>query len=361
MTITTQAEIAGPVNVIFQQTLLRNAKARCPYYLGSTPGQISAHQGSFTAKWRRIENLTPTVTPLSELTGTLSLPTRAASQPSVNDLTAAVQKYGDYITLSEEVNLVNFTQQMDKLVEILGIQAGQSLNRLQRNELEDNSTLKYAGTAGAIVTASDVAATLATDGSDIDRMVNLLDRNSAMKFAPMTTGSPNTNTSPQRDAYWGIVHTDMEAQLRKLSDFTPVEQYAGQTEIAKGEIGSANGVRFVGSPEATIDSNAGAATSTALRGDTALDLYPCIIFGQDHHGSVGLDSSHIKEIYNAGDNLPGVMMISHSAGSSGVADPLNEVSTVGWKTWHAAKVLTNSTTPTTGEWGFSLAAAAPTP
>ena len=63
--ITTTTQVAGPVNVVFQQTLLRNAKARCPYFVGSVPAEIREHTGSFTAKWRRIENLTPVSSALS--------------------------------------------------------------------------------------------------------------------------------------------------------------------------------------------------------------------------------------------------------------------------------------------------------
>ena len=48
---------------------------------------------------------------------------------------------------------------------------------------------------------------------------------------------------------------------------------------------------------------------------------------------------HIKTIYRSGDKLPGVIMISHARGSAGAADPLNELSSVGYKTWHAAKIL----------------------
>jgi len=76
--------------------------------------------------------------------------------------------------------------------------------------------------------------------------------------------------------------------------------------------------------------------------------------GMDHHGSVGLGFKHIKEVYNAGDNLPGVQMITKERGSAGSADPLNEISTLGWKSWHAAQVLTDSTTPSTGPWGYCL-------
>lgn len=358
MTFTTTNEIAGPVNVVFQQTLLRNAKARAPYFAGSTPGEISSHSGTFTVKWRRIENLTPTTTPLAELTGNLSLPTRNAVQPSVNDLTATVQKYGNFFFLNEEVDLINFTSQTDKLVEILGINAGQSLNRLQRNEIEDNSTQNY---AGAVATATLVTGTLATTGIDIDRIVNLLDESSALRFTAMTTGSININTTPILDAYLGITHTHMKPQIRKMSNFTSVEKYAGQVETFKGEFGITGDVRWVETPEASIDAGAGGTTATTLRSTVAggNDLYSTVIFGMDHHGSVGLGFDHIKEIYMAGDTLPGVQMISHARGSSGVGDPLNEVSSMGWKSWHVAKVLTNATTPTTGEWGHTLVSAAP--
>lgn len=353
-TLTTTTQIDGPVDVVFQQTLLRNAHALSPYFTGSTPGTIAENSGTFTVKWRRIENLTPTVTPLAELTGDISFPTRQAVQPSVNDLTAAVQKYGNFIILNEEVNLKNYNGQTDKLVELMGINSGQSLNRLQRNEVEDNSTQKFSGTA---TVDGNVIAALATTGADIDRVVNLLDRNSANRFTPMSNGSPNINTTPQRAAFWGLTHSDVEQDVREITGFVPIEQYAGQVgDVARGEFGSARGVRFVSTPEASIDADSGGASTTVrfTTASTNIDLYTTVIIGMDHHGSVGLGFEHVKETYNAGDDLPGVMMISKEKGSAGSGDPLNEVATLGWKSWHAAKVMTNSTTPTTGEWGFAL-------
>ena len=82
MALTTTTTIAGPVNVVFQVNLLRNAKALAPYFMGTTPAEIAEHSGTFTAKWRRIENLTPVTTALAELTGSVSFPTRTAVQPN---------------------------------------------------------------------------------------------------------------------------------------------------------------------------------------------------------------------------------------------------------------------------------------
>lgn len=350
MTYTATSLVSGGVDVIFQQTLLRNAKARCPYFLGSTPAELTRHQGSVTAKWRRVENLSVSLTALTELTGTEDYPTRTGVTPTVADITAVLLKFGNHIILNEEVVVVNFNPVTDKYSEILGINAGQVLNRLQRNELEDNSTVEY---GGAITTASKIIAAMVV--GDVKKVVNELDRGSALKFTPMTQGADLFNTTPQRDAYWGICHSDVEQDVRGFTGFVPVEQYASQTSTEKGEFGSVQGVRWISTPEASIDTGVGSTAGTSMRETSSkVDVYTSMIFGMDHHGSVGLGFEHTQSIYNAGDTLPGVMMIAHGPGSAGTADPLNEVSTLGWKTWHVPKVFTNATTPATGEWGFAL-------
>ncbi len=354
MTYTTVTIVDGGVDVIFQQTMLRNAEPRCPYFLGSTPAEITRSQGSVTAKWRRVENLTVSLTPLTALTGTEDYPTRTGVTPTVNDITAALLKFGNHIILNEEVIVNNFNTVTDRYAKILGINVGQVLNRLQRNELEDNSTIEF---GGSVTTVSNVEAKMVV--GDIQKVVNELDRGSALKFTPMTQGSVNINTTPQRDAYWGICHSDVEQDIRGFTGFVPVEQYASQTATEKGEFGSVGGVRFISTPEASIDTGLGTTSGTSVRETSSkADVYNTMIFGMDHHGSVGLGFEHIKTIYNAGDTLPGVQMIAHGPGSAGTADPLNEVSTLGWKTWHVPKVFTNATTPDTGEWGFNLRTAA---
>lgn len=338
--ITTTGQIAGPVDVVFQETLLRNAKARCPYFVGSMPAEIEYRRGSFTAKWRRIENLTPVTSALSELTGNISHPVRDSVQPSVTDVTKAVAKFGNYILLNEETNLVNFNGQDDKLVEVLGINAGQSLNRQQRNEVEDNSTLIQA--AGA---ANDGATTTKLALNDVRNAVNVLDRNSAVKFTPNTFGDSGFNTSPIRASYWGLCHSDVEWDIRDMAGFVDAVSYGRQTQLAPGEFGAVAGVRFVCTEEASVDADTGGANA-ALRGTTDpatnIDLYTTVIFGMDAVGSLGFGMEHTKEIYMAGDKLPAVLLIDKGFGTSGIADPLNELSTMGWKSWHGGKILNSA-------------------
>jgi N4-gp56 family major capsid protein len=347
MALTTTTEIAGPVNVVFQVNLLRRASALLPYFSGTMPASIAQHQGTFTAKWRRYDNLTAVTTPLAELTGSVSLPTRTGVQPSITDLTATVQKFGNYFILNEEVDLINFNGQAEELSSVLGHNAGTSLNRLQRNEMEDNATILLAGGA---TTATDLSATGNSfiSPTEIARAVNDLNNQDAMKFVPMTEGSRSIGTSPIRSAYWGITHVDVEEDIRTLTGFNPVETYASQTKTAPGEFGSVGGVRFIATTESSVDAGGAASATASATGDARTtsggrgDIYNTVIYGMESVGSLGLGFEHVKSSYMAGDRVPGVQMISHPRGSAGAGDPLNEVATIGWKSWHAAKVLNSN-------------------
>jgi N4-gp56 family major capsid protein len=358
MTITSTTQVAGPVDVDFQVELLRNAKALCPYFAGTMAASVALHGGTFTAKWRRIENLTPVTTALSELTGSVNFPTRTGVTPTVTDPTATVQKYGNFMFLSEEVDLVNYNGQGEKFMEILGINAGQSLNRLQRNEMEDNFTAIFSGSATTATGLTGAASASGfIKGSDMDATHNALMRNEALKFRPMTTGSQNVGSSPVRSSYWGIAHTDVIEGMRALTGFLEVQTYAGQTEIAEGEAGYFRGVRWIETSEGSIDVTTGVAatgSSTTFGRSTATryDVYSSVVYGKDAVGSLGFGKKHLKEIYMAGDDLPAVMVIKNERGSAGSADPLHEISTIGWKSWHAAKVLN-------GNWGRVIKSTAP--
>ena len=351
--VTTTTQVAGPVNVIFQQTLLRNAKPLCPYLVGAQEGDvIQSHSGSFTIKWRRIDNLTPTTSALSELTGALSLPARSpGSILAVTDTTAVLLKFGDFIVMTEETDLINFNGQTDKVMEVLGIQSGRSLNRLQRNELEDN---------GTIVRPNQVA----TDAEIGDRItvdllryaINQLDRNDAYKFTEMSTGSQNVGTSPMLPAYFLLCHSDVAADISLLNGFKSVETYAGQLATKPGEFGAitlaGSAVRCIATSEGTIDAGTGADGSAGVRITTAkVDVYSTVIMGQYYHGAASLDVNLIKEIYRAGDELPGIQVITHGRGTSGIADALNDLGSMGWKFWHVPKIL-NSV------WGLTIRSAA---
>lgn len=338
MALTTVTQITAPVNRVYQTNMLAVANQRCAYFVGTMAGDLVRHGGSFTLLWKRIEQLTPTTSALSELTGNLSLPTRTATQLSETEVTATVAKYGDIVHLTEEVDLLHPANQVAMArSDRLGEQAGRSLNRLQRNIHEDNATLIYASGGSA---DGDVADAIST--TLIRNAVNQLNRNSAERFSGMSVGSQLEGSTPIRDSFWGFCHVDVEEDLRDLADFKPVETYASHTSTMPFECGMAGGVRWIATEEASIDTGLGGDPGQSLRdsgGAGAADLYTAIILGKEAFGSVGFGMEHVKDSYKAGDTVPTVQMIFKPFGSAGAGDPLDEISTLSWKAWHAGAQL----------------------
>lgn len=344
----TDTELQKPVNVILQQQFLRVAQQLCPYFAGSVPADLVKNGGSATAKWRRVEQITPTTTALAELTGTSSyMQGRDSTAMSQTDVTATVSKYGQFVILNEEVDLFLPSATSGQIMRRLAESAGRSLNQLQRNELEDNSTLVYAGSA-----TNDATITSPPTLNDIKQVVNTLARNDARTFTPITSGSQNIGTSPILPSFWGICHPDVASDISGLAGFKSVETYAQQTATVPGEFGTVQsagyGVRFIQTSDASVDADAGgSASSHGLNGTTDIDLYSTVIFGEDFHGSLGLGMRHTDGIYRAGDDLGAVEIIQHGAGSGGIADPYNEIRTIAWKAWHVPKILN-------ANWGRAL-------
>lgn len=337
-----QNELPKPLNAVFQQTLLRNAQIRAPYFTGVVPGELTKHRGSNVAAWRRIENLSPATSALSEITTTASyMQGRDSAALSVTPVTATMSKYGNFVILNEEVDLFNFPEQFDKILRIIAINAGQSMNRLQRDVGEDNATLIYAGGA-----ASDGAVGSVITLDSIKLAVNTLDKNSAMSFTPMTLGSTNVGTVPINMGYWALCHPDVAVDIAGLTGFKSVEQYAGQTQIAMGEFGTitvaGKALRFISSEDAGVDAGSGAsgAGSADLNGtsDNA-DMYTTLIYGEEAIGSVGLGAQWTDGIFRAGEELDPVDVIVKMPQGTGTSDPFNEISTVAWKAWHTGAVL----------------------
>lgn len=337
-TVTTlTSNITAPVDYVLMKGLLSAARKRLPYFNGTLPGSLEKNQGSASVKWRRIENLSPATTALGEITGTAAFGMgRNAVQPSITDQTVAMAKYGNWILTTEELDLFNVNSRAAQLLDKLGWNAGESLNILMRDVHDGSTNVRYAGTATAdtnVVTAISV--------NDIKHVVNQLNRQSAMKFYAMGTGSRNIGTSPIRESYFGAVHPDVEEDIRSLSGFVAVETYGGYVDVEPGEFGTVAGVRFVSTEIAPVSTGAGTTTATGFRGATTIlnDVYSTFIYGKEAVGSVGLGENHTKEIYQMGKRMPTIQLISKAVGSAGAGDPFNEVGSLAWKAWFAGKIL----------------------
>ena len=332
------SNVTAPVNFYLMQGLLKAARANMPYFNGSLPGELMENKGAYSVRYERIENLAAATTALGEPTGNAAFFNgRDAVNPTVTRVDANMAKYGNVISLTEEVDLVQVNARAMRFMDTLGENAGRSLNLLQQTAIRTGATTKrYAGGV-----ASDAVAVTAISGNDIKYVVNQLNRNDAIVFNPLSDGSTNIGSSPIRSSYFGTCHPDVEEDIRSITGFTAVENYASHTMTYPGEFGNVNGVRWCVSTLAAVTSAAGTTSANSMRGagTSTNDVYSCLIYGKEAMGSVGLGETMTKEIYEGGDKIPAVQLISHAPGSSGVADPLNEVGTLGWKAFHAGVVL----------------------
>ena len=352
LTVTDDASyLTKPINAVFQQTFLRRAQQVCPYLTGTVPGTLNKQQGTSTIKWRRIEQLSPSTSALSELTGAYTLMGgRSSVTPTFTDVLTTVSKYGQFYIVNEEVDLFNPNGTTNQLVETLGESAGRSLNQLMRDTSEGSLTqvpVNNVASKGAVI------ATIAT--GDLNYVVNKLARNSARTFTGMSSGALEQSTVPILSSYWGFCHPDVAVDIAALTGFVSVERYAQQVQIAVGEFGyyslAGRGIRFVMSEDASVTSGGGGATTTPRNNGTNADLYAVPIYGQDCLGSVGLGKRHTDGTFKAGDTTGGWELIHHKRGSAGTGDPYNEIETIAYKFWFAAAILNSN-------WGFSIRCAA---
>jgi len=360
----TDVEVPKPVNVAYNETLLRTARPLAAYYIGAQPGELMLHRGTATIGWRRFNTsaddssaIAPTVTPLSEVTTAAYGMGRTPATVHRTDTSATVSKYGQFFYVNEEVDVFNFNHTMDGIVQTLAISAGRSLNWLQRNVLEDNLTLHYAGNV-----ASAGAVTATVSAGDLNYAINVMTRNYVNTFSPVSAGSQIVGSSPLLPSLWGLCHPDVAHDIAGLTGFKSAETYASHTALVPGEFGfygrAGLGVRFIQTPEASIDAGAGATTSSNDFRSTSgsNDLYTIVLLGRDAHGAVGLGQQLPDGSFVSGreGNPPAIKMIVKGRNTdrpSGLDDPFDEMMSMAWSAWHAGAILNSN-------WGRGLVVAA---
>ena len=135
MAYTTKTEIPDEVNNYYVRTLLERL---LPLLVHTKFGQVTdipRKSGSNTIKWRRYNSLSAATTPLTEGT------TPDGSQLSVTDITADVLQYGDFLLITDVVDYESQDAVLTEANQVLGEQAGLTLDELARNVLVAGTTV----------------------------------------------------------------------------------------------------------------------------------------------------------------------------------------------------------------------------
>lgn len=304
MAYTDSTLIASGVNNFYDRMMLKAARPLLVHLRWAQVKDIPRNSGQ-VIKFRRYSVLAVNTTALSEGVSP------SGTSLTVTDITATPAQYGDFITLTDYLVFTTLDPILTETADLLGQQAGNSLDQIARDVMVAGTTVQYASTA---TTTNTVSAAMTLTRAEVREAVRTLQGNDAKKITRMVNPSTGFNTSPINAAYVGIISHNTLFDLKDEQGFTPVEEYASQSNVMEGEVGAMDDVRFV------MTTNGSTTTGTLTT------VHRTMILAQDYYGISRISGEAMRNIVKP-------------LGSAGTADPLDQRSTSGWKATFVAKIL----------------------
>ena len=292
---TLSAGLSDEMKTYYSDYLIDNAQPELVHDQFGQKHPIPQNGGK-TIEFRKFVPLGKALTPIVEGV------TPDGQSLTVTKLEATVAQYGNYVTLSDIVQLTAIDNTLVETTKLLGAQAGMTLDTVTREVLNGGTSVIYAGGKDARE-ALDETCKLTVD--DIYKAARFLKAQNAPKI---------------EGGYVAIIHPDVAYDLMRDTEWTDVHKYSATTEIFNGEIGKIAGVRFVETTEAKIFADAGASNR---------DVYSTLVLGANAYGVTELSGGGLQHIVK-------------QLGSGGTSDPLNQRGTAGWKATKTAEILVDN-------------------
>jgi len=301
-TLTTTTQVDPAVSVFYDRVLLKAATANLVHLKWAQHARLDKKNGN-TYKWRRYANLTAATTPLAE---GVNPPGQLLSK---SDLTAQVSWYGDFVHITDVIDMTVEDAVLTVAASKLGEQADRTFDTLMRDILVASASSTNASGGSNGNTPTEITR------ADVDSIVKTMLGNDAKLITSMMMGGSGQGTTPVRAAFRAIVKTILIDDLEDCAGFKPISEYPSQKDVdGMTEWGSVGNVRF-------HQTSIGHASS-----DSPVQ-YKIPIIGQDAYGDVTLE---------------GMKNIVKGFGSAGTADPLDREASSGWKKVWAARILNDS-------------------
>lgn len=232
---------------------------------------------------------------------------------SATDIKARVDFYGNFVTITNQVELTVEDRVLNEAARLLAQNMGQTLDEVTRDVLASTSSVLACSNGGNGNNPTQLTYT------DISAAVNVLLGNDAEMISEVVTSQGSLfGTAPIRPAFWGFIDTDLLTDLENVGNdmFVPTSQYPSQQTVLESEWGSTGNVRWL-------------YTSVGSVSAAATPVYNNFIVGKEAYGVVHLGSE-------SGD------FYIEPLGSAGSADPLHQRGTVGWQHPFVARILNDA-------------------
>ncbi len=207
------------------------------------------------------------------------------------EVSVELKQYGEYARCTDKLDLTHLDMNIMRKTKLFGDAGARSIDAVVREELATCPNVIFAGgkTSRAELTSEDKITS-----KELRKAVRVLKKAHAQTFGGY---------------YIAIVGPDALYDLQDDEAFVKVSQYQNKEAIFTGEIGRLFGCRIVETTEAKLFDGTGA---------EGADVASVIVLGQYAYGVTSLKGAKPR-------------VIVKPAGSAGTADPLDQISTIGWK------------------------------
>lgn len=241
-----------------------------------------------TVSIRRFENLAVATTAITE--GVI---------PDGADLvvvkrSATVLEYGNYVKTTEFLQLVGLDDTVVELSQLLGENAGQSIDIIVRDVVLAGTNVFYAnGVASRVLVATNITY------NDILRLARTMKVNHVKKI-----------NMDGKMCYVFAVDPYVAYDVKNLTEYKEYSKYQNSEDLRMGVIAVLGGLSFVEVDNGKIATGEGAG---------AADVHLSYVIGRDAYMVPDIEGSSKPSI------------IVKAPGSAGTNDPLDQISSVGWK------------------------------
>ena len=282
-------QLANEDKIFYERALLERLLPQLNFYKDAMKKKLPKNSGR-TINFRKFNSLTAPSASLSEGV------TPEGNNLDVSKIEAVVAQYGDYVIISDLIQMTGIDPVLTETSELLGEEAGVLVDTKIQEGIAVGTNVYF---AGGVESRGAVATHLT--GADIKKLVRKLKNANAKRFA---------------DGFYHMqIDPSIAYDLMEDPFWVDVSKYAKPEQMEKGELGKMHGMKFYESTNLNVV-NAG-----------GKDIHISYAYGKDAYACVDLES---------GAGKPEIIVKTN--GSAGTDDPLNQRASAGWKNCFTAVI-----------------------
>lgn len=292
-----QNQLSAEDKTFYERALLERLLPQLNFYKDAQKKKLPKNQGR-TMNFRKFNSLTA---PSASLTEGV---TPDGNDLNVTTVTATVAQEGDFVLISDLIQMTGIDPVLTETSELLGEEAGVVVDNRIQTAISGGTNVYFAG--GATTRAGlETAETKHLIADDIKKIVRKLKNANAKRFS---------------DGYYHMqIDPDIAYDLMSDSAWVDVSKYSKPEQMAKGELGKMHGMKFFETTNLSIvDSSAGS---------SKIPVHIAYAYGKDSYACIDLEG---------GAGKPEIIVKPN--GSAGSADPLDQRASAGWKNCFTAVI-----------------------